>query len=70
LLRAGVHGYVIADPHDHGQLAKCLGDMLDNGRRHAFAVAARLAATQWTFEQHYRVLLHVFDEAVLRKRAA
>jgi len=70
LLESGVHGFVIDDPHDHQQLASCLAQMLDNARRHAFSVAARQAATQWTFEQHYRQLLTVFMEALKRKRAA
>jgi UDP-glucose:(heptosyl)LPS alpha-1,3-glucosyltransferase len=70
LLESGVHGFVIDDPHDHQQMAFCLAQMMDNERRHAFSVAARQAATLWTFEQHYRQLLNVFAEAVKRKRAA
>jgi UDP-glucose:(heptosyl)LPS alpha-1,3-glucosyltransferase len=63
-------GYVIDDPHDHDRLAWCLERLLDPARRSAFAQAARQTAARWTFEQHYRQLLHVFAEAAARKRAA
>ncbi len=63
-------GYVVADPHDHDQLAWCLTQMLDPARRAACAQAARKAAAQWTFDHHYRLLLRVFAEAAARKRAA
>ena len=63
-------GYVLSDPHDHQELAWCMAQMLDTGRRHAFAQAARRTATQWTFEQHYRQLMTVLEEAAQRKQAA
>jgi UDP-glucose:(heptosyl)LPS alpha-1,3-glucosyltransferase len=63
-------GYVVADPHDHQELSWCLAQMLDAGRRHAFALAARRTALQWTFEQHYRQLMGVLVEAAERKQAA
>ena len=63
-------GYVVSDPHDHQELGWCLAQMLDPGRRHAFAQAARRTAMQWTFEQHYRQLISVLTEAVQRKQAA
>jgi UDP-glucose:(heptosyl)LPS alpha-1,3-glucosyltransferase len=63
-------GYVLSDPHDHHQLAWCLAQMVDSGRRQAFAQAARRTATQWTFEQHYRQLMTVLVEAATRKQAA
>ncbi|MCS7046128.1 MAG: glycosyltransferase family 4 protein [Gemmataceae bacterium] len=63
-------GLVISDPHDYGQLADCLEIMLDPQRRHACALATRKTAAQWTFEQHYRALLAVFQEAVRRRHAA
>jgi UDP-glucose:(heptosyl)LPS alpha-1,3-glucosyltransferase len=63
-------GYVISDPHDHQQLAWCMAQMIDTGRRHAFAQAARRTATQWTFEQHYRQLMSVLVDAAQRKQAA
>jgi hypothetical protein len=44
--------------------------MLDPGRRHSLAQAARRTALQWTFEQHYRQLMAVLVEAAERKQAA
>jgi UDP-glucose:(heptosyl)LPS alpha-1,3-glucosyltransferase len=70
LLKPIQEGYVVDDPHDHQQMAWCLSQMLDPGRRHSCAQAARRAATHWTFEQHYRQLLSVFVEVLLRKQAA
>jgi UDP-glucose:(heptosyl)LPS alpha-1,3-glucosyltransferase len=63
-------GYVISDPHDHQQLAWCMAQMIDSGRRHTFAQAARRTATQWTFEQHYRQLMAVLVDAAQGKQAA
>jgi UDP-glucose:(heptosyl)LPS alpha-1,3-glucosyltransferase len=63
-------GYVIADPHDHEELARCMGELLDGERRAACAQAARRAAAQWTFEHHFQQLLDVFAEAAQRKQAA
>ncbi len=63
-------GYVLRDPHDHHELAWCLAQMLDAGRRQAFTQAARRTALQWTFEQHYRQLMMVLTEAAERKQAA
>jgi UDP-glucose:(heptosyl)LPS alpha-1,3-glucosyltransferase len=70
LLHPPQEGYVIKDPHDHDHLACCLWQLLDPARRAACAQAARRAATQWTFEHHYRQLLAVFTEAAARKHAA
>jgi UDP-glucose:(heptosyl)LPS alpha-1,3-glucosyltransferase len=70
LLSPPREGYVIADPHDHEQLADCLAELLDPQRRHDCAVAARKTAAGWTFEQHYQALLAVFHEAARRKHAA
>jgi UDP-glucose:(heptosyl)LPS alpha-1,3-glucosyltransferase len=63
-------GYVVDDPHDHERLTWCMDQLIDPQRRSACAQAARRAARQWTFEQHYRQLLRVFAEAATRKRAA
>jgi UDP-glucose:(heptosyl)LPS alpha-1,3-glucosyltransferase len=70
LLHPPRDGYVIDDPHDAKQLAWCLTQLCDSQRRSACAVAARRAAGHWTFEQHYREMLAVFQEAALRKRAS
>ncbi len=63
-------GFVIDDPHDHAELARCLNQLLDPSTRIACGQAARKAAGQWTFEQHYRQMLAVFAEAAERKQAA
>jgi UDP-glucose:(heptosyl)LPS alpha-1,3-glucosyltransferase len=63
-------GLVINNPHNHQELAAALRYFLDPARRSASAQAARRTASGWTFEQHYRELLSVFQEAVGRKRAA
>lgn len=63
-------GYVVSTPHDHEKLAWAMAQLFDSPRRSACAQAARRSAAQWTFEHHYRQLLHVFTEAAARKRAA
>jgi UDP-glucose:(heptosyl)LPS alpha-1,3-glucosyltransferase len=63
-------GYVIDDPHDHARLAWCMTQLLDADRRTACSQAARRAAAHWTFEQHYREIVNVFEEAAIRKQAA
>jgi UDP-glucose:(heptosyl)LPS alpha-1,3-glucosyltransferase len=63
-------GLVIDDPHDAPALAAAIARMLDPGYRSSAAQAARLAATRWTFEHHYRALLSVFNEVHRIKRVA
>jgi UDP-glucose:(heptosyl)LPS alpha-1,3-glucosyltransferase len=70
LLSPPREGYVLADPHDHEQLAWAILQLLDPVRRSACAQAARRTAAVWTFEEHYRQLLQVFREVAARKRAA
>jgi UDP-glucose:(heptosyl)LPS alpha-1,3-glucosyltransferase len=61
-------GFVVDDPHDHAELARCLALLLDPARRDACGEAARARARRWTFEDHYREMLDVFAEAGRRKR--
>jgi UDP-glucose:(heptosyl)LPS alpha-1,3-glucosyltransferase len=63
-------GYVLDDPHDDERLAMYMARLLDPTRRAACAQAARRTAAQWTFDEHYRLLLQVLTEAAARKRAA
>jgi UDP-glucose:(heptosyl)LPS alpha-1,3-glucosyltransferase len=70
LLDVPRNGLVVNDPHDAPALADALTRMLDAGYRRAASQAARQAASQWTFEQHYRALLDVFAEVRAAKRAA
>ena len=70
LLRPPRDGYVIEDPHDHAQLAACMEQFLDPGRRSAGAEAARRTAAAWTWDDHYRQFLQILAEAAVRKQAA
>lgn len=70
LLTPPQDGFVVDDPHDHDQLAWCMGKLLDPSRRHSATLAARKAGGQWTFEQHYQQILDVFRDAAARKSAA
>ena len=70
LLHPPQDGYVIENPHDHEELARCITHLLDPGQRSACAQAARRTAAEWTFERHYQQLLQVFGEAAARKQAA
>jgi UDP-glucose:(heptosyl)LPS alpha-1,3-glucosyltransferase len=70
LLKPPRDGYVIDDPHDHAQLAACMERLLDPERRNACAQAARQTAAEWTWEHHYRKLMHVLAEAAARNQAA
>jgi UDP-glucose:(heptosyl)LPS alpha-1,3-glucosyltransferase len=70
LLGPPKNGYVVANPHNHAELAAAMTQLLDPVRRAGCAQAARRAAVDWTFEQHYRQLVQVFAEAAARKLAA
>jgi UDP-glucose:(heptosyl)LPS alpha-1,3-glucosyltransferase len=70
LMSPPAEGYVVGSPHDHAGLAWSMGQLLNPARRASCSQAARRAAQQWTFEQHYQQLLQVFQEAAVRKRAA
>lgn len=70
LLKPPREGLVIDSAHNHEQLAWSLSQLLDPARRSACSQAARRAAAQWTFEHHYRQLMHVLMEAQARKQAA
>jgi UDP-glucose:(heptosyl)LPS alpha-1,3-glucosyltransferase len=63
-------GHVVADPHDHASLAWCITRLLDGPRRAAAVQVARRRGGCWTFEQHYRQMVEVFEEAALRKQVA
>ena len=61
-------GLVVADPHNARELAAALTDMLDPARLPARKASAAAAGRRWTFDDHYRRLLGLFDEVVARKR--
>jgi len=70
LLSPPREGFVVDDPHDHAQLARCIDRLLDPAKRSGCAQAARRTASQWTFELHYKLMLRVFEEAAARKQLA
>jgi UDP-glucose:(heptosyl)LPS alpha-1,3-glucosyltransferase len=70
LLSPPREGYVVDDPYDASELARCIGELLNRRIRLACAQAARKRASEWTFEHHYRNLLQVFTEAAGRRAAA
>lgn len=63
-------GFLIHDPHDASRVADCMIQLLDPQHRASCGRAARQAASQWTFEQHYQHLVAAMVEAAARKRAA
>ena len=63
-------GRVVNDPHDPRELAAAIADISNPARLPARKAAAAEAGRRWTFEDHYRQLLVVLEEVVVRKRAA
>lgn len=61
-------GLVVADPHDRAELAGALASFIDPARRQACAEAALRGGQTWTFEDHYRQLLELLQEASRRKK--
>jgi UDP-glucose:(heptosyl)LPS alpha-1,3-glucosyltransferase len=70
LLPPQLNQLTIDDPHDHAALADRLVRLADPATRAACARAARAAAAAWTFDEHYRKMLDVFEAAAAAKRAA
>lgn len=61
-------GYVIADPHNHAELATCLAALCEPRRRRECAAAAQEAAAVWTFEHHYQALMDVLTDVAEKRR--
>ena len=70
LLPPELNEFTLSDPHDHAALADRLAWLTDPAAHAAGVRAARGAATAWTFDDHYRKLLSVFERAAAAKRAA
>lgn len=70
LMKPPKEGFVINDPHDHAQLASCMTQMMDHRLRSRCGQAARITGSQWTFEDHYRQMMEVLNEAAHRRQAA
>jgi UDP-glucose:(heptosyl)LPS alpha-1,3-glucosyltransferase len=63
-------GLVVRDPHDARALAEPITNMADPPTLAARKLAAGAAGRRWTFEDHYRRLVSVFEEVVARNRGA
>jgi UDP-glucose:(heptosyl)LPS alpha-1,3-glucosyltransferase len=70
LLNPPHDGRVVDDPHDARALADAISDMADPGRLPARKAAAAAAGRRWTFEDHYRRLVGIFEDVAARKRRA
>jgi UDP-glucose:(heptosyl)LPS alpha-1,3-glucosyltransferase len=70
LLNPPEDGLVLDDPHDAPALARAIERLCDPRVRSECSQAARLAAARWTFEDHYRAVLGVLEEAARRRQAA
>jgi UDP-glucose:(heptosyl)LPS alpha-1,3-glucosyltransferase len=55
-------GIVIGDPLNARELSTAIQQMSQSEYRSQAATAARVAALAWTFEDHYRSLMTVFEE--------
>jgi hypothetical protein len=61
---------VVDDPHYARELGAAITDILDLDRLPTRKAAAAEAGRRWTFDDHYRELLGLFEEVVDRKRQA
>jgi UDP-glucose:(heptosyl)LPS alpha-1,3-glucosyltransferase len=68
LLTPHADGLIVRDPHDASELAAAIADVCDPAKLPARKAAAAEAGRRWTFEDHYRQLIGVFEEVVARKR--
>jgi UDP-glucose:(heptosyl)LPS alpha-1,3-glucosyltransferase len=69
LLEPAECGRVIDDPHDAERLAECLMYFADSKNRLIASDAARVAASRWTFDDHYRKIVDVLRIAAQRRAA-
>lgn len=63
-------GLVVSDPHNRAELGSAIRRISDPGFRSRAAMAARVAASAWTFEHHYRGLLQICKDQQALRRAA
>jgi UDP-glucose:(heptosyl)LPS alpha-1,3-glucosyltransferase len=68
LLEPPQAGIVVQDPHNAPELGGAIANMLDPTRLSERKMAALEAGRSWTFEDHYRQLLAIFEEVVARKQ--
>jgi UDP-glucose:(heptosyl)LPS alpha-1,3-glucosyltransferase len=70
LLRPPHDSLVLENPHDTATLARYIESFCDPYVRRAASQAALASAAAWTFEDHYRAVLSVIEEAARIRRAA
>jgi UDP-glucose:(heptosyl)LPS alpha-1,3-glucosyltransferase len=68
LLPGALGTLTIETPHDQAAMAKQIARLCHSSERSMLSRAAREAAQQWTFADHYRGLMQVFEEVAARKR--
>jgi len=69
LLTQEREGYVMADPADHEELARCVRELADEAARWRAGEAARKLALQHTLEENFEQMLEVFRIATEKGRA-
>jgi UDP-glucose:(heptosyl)LPS alpha-1,3-glucosyltransferase len=70
LLSPPADGLVVQDPHDARELGAAITEMLDPAKLPARKSAALAAGERWTFDDHYRQLLKLLEEAGRRRAPA
>jgi len=68
LLPASLAALTIDNPHDDETMAKNIMKLSQPLERAALSRAARDSAKTWTFADHYKALLSIFEEVVKAKR--
>ncbi len=62
LMTSGVHGWVIDDPRDVGELARRMGSLLEPGPREAMSAAARDLGSALSQEANFARMEEIIDE--------
>jgi UDP-glucose:(heptosyl)LPS alpha-1,3-glucosyltransferase len=70
LLPPALAALTIETPHDHQTMAKNITKLCQSAERASLSRIAREAAKTWTFADHYRALLAIFEEVARAKRPA
>jgi UDP-glucose:(heptosyl)LPS alpha-1,3-glucosyltransferase len=70
LLHPPRDGLAVDSPHNHMQLAVAITRMLDRDFRESCTRNAAASARLWTFDDHYRKMMAIFESVADRKRAS
>lgn len=68
ILPLSLAALTIENPHHHEAMARNIAKLCQPAERALLSRAAREAAKSWTFADHYRALLAIFDEVARAKR--